>query len=495
MLFLPAVFLIFAVSPLFAQDTISPLPPRLLYITVEPPTGDVSLYWQLSPDNDVAGYIIYRFNELSGWVPVDTLHDPSVSQYSDVTAHANLFTEGYVIAAFDTALNLSPLTDAHTTDLLRADFDSCGASVSLAWTGYKGWGDSLTAYAVYGKEGRGPYRLLDSLPPGVTKDTILPVLPDSLYCFIVRAYHHDGWISLSNRSCVWTRMPTPPLFISCGDLDVTGSSEVHLQFLPDTAAGLRNYLLVRGPSPSGYLDTLAGWTDFAGGVLDYTDDTGDSIRQPLYYRLSAVNSCGRSILSSRPFTVPVPQITHHDFVNLVSWPSSLSYDSLTGYRIYRQTANDPLTLLAGLPPTDTSYEDDIRDLQYQPGNNGTYCYRIEAVGTNQTSPGEMHSFSPLICITTEENVFFPNAFTPNGDGINDLFGPVFSYAPASYHLIIRDRWGTILFESEDYLKKWDGKDLQGRPVVAGSYVYYINARTPGGQTVRKTGQVVVIYPR
>ena len=327
------------------------------------------------------------------------------------------------------------------------------------------------------------------------KDTISPVLPDSLYCFIVRAYHRDGWVSLSNRSCVWTRMLTPPLFISCGDLDVTGSSEVHLQFLPDTAAGLRNYLLVRGPSPSDYPDTLAGWTDFAGGVLDYTDDTGDSIRQPLYYRLSAVNGCGRSLLSSRPFTVPVPQITHRDFINLISWPSSLSYDSLTGYRVYRQTANDPLTLLAELPATDTSYEDNIRDLQYQPGNNGTYCYRIEAVGMNQTPAGERHSFSPLICITTEENVFFPNAFTPNGDGINDLFGPVFSYAPASYHLIIRDRWGTILFESEDYLKKWDGKDLQGRPVVAGSYIFYLNARTPGGRTVRKTGQVTVIYPR
>ncbi len=494
MFFFPLLFFLSITFPGLAQDTISPLPPRLLYITVEPPTGDVSLYWQAGPDTDVAGYIIYR-DQNAGWVAVDTIRDPFATRYRDGTAHAGLFAEGYVIAAYDSALNLSPLTADHTTNLLSVSFDSCRSSVYLSWSGYKGWGDSLTAYAVYGKYVGGSYHLLDSLPPAAGRDTITAVIPNRLYCFIVKAYHRKGWVSLSNRRCVNTHMLIPPAYISCGNMDIPGDQEVHLQFFVDTAAEAHNYLLMRGPSPSYYPDTLAGWTNFVGDELTYTDDTGDSIRQPLYYRLTALNACGRSVLSSRPFTVSVPHITHRDFINHITWPPLLSYDSLTGYRIYRQTGNDPLTLLTDLPPTDTSYEDDVRDLQFQPGNNGTYCYRIEAVGTNHTSAAEMHSFSPLICITTEENIFFPNAFTPNGDGINDLFGPVFSYAPLSYHLIIRDRWGTILFESKDYLRKWDGKDLQGHPVAAGSYVYYLNARTPGGKTVRKTGQVLVIYPR
>ncbi len=495
MITLPVILMFFFINvPLTAQDTISPLPPRLLYITAEPPSGDVSLYWQPSPDKDVAGYIIYR-NQNAGWIAVDTLRDPHATAYRDMSAHAGLFAEGYVIAAYDSALNLSPLTTSHTTNLLQASFDSCKVSVRLSWSGYQGWGDSLAAYAIYGRTSHGPYRLIDSLPPAARHDTVTQILPDSIYCFTVKAWHRNDWVSLSNRRCVSTCMLVPPAFISCGDMDVTDNREVHLQFLLDTTAGIRNYILVRGTSPVSFPDTLADWTGFTGGELSYTDDTGDSIGQPLYYRLTALNACGSSYLSSKPFVLPVPAITYRDFINYISWPPVHSYDTLEGYRIYRQTATGPLTLLAEIPPGDTTYEDNIRDLQYLPGNEGRYCYRIEAVGQILPDAREVHTFSPLICITPEENVFFPNAFTPNGDGINDLFAPVFSFAPTEYHLIIRDRWGTILFESRDYLEKWDGKDLRGHPVSTGSYVFYLDARTADGSNIRKTGQVLVIYPK
>ena len=479
--------------PAGAQDTISPLPPRLQYITVMPPTGDVSLYWTASPDKDVAGYIIYR-NTKNSWVAVDTLRDPYATSYRDGTAHAGLFTEGYVIAAYDSTLNLSPLTDAHTTNLLTTSFDSCGAAIRLGWSGYVGWGDSLVAYTVYGKEGSDPFILYDSLPPAASGDTLLNFIPGKRYCFLVKAYHRNGWVSQSNQRCIRTDMPVPPAFIACGDLQVTDNRLVHLQFFTDTAAGMRDYLLARGPSPSFFPDTLGRWQDHPEEELLYTDDTGDSIREPLYYRLSAINPCGRSVLSSRPFAVPTPHITHRDFINHVVWPAVHSYDTVTAYRLWRQTGNDPPTLLAELTAADTSYDDNIRDLQYQPGTNGVYCYLTEAVGRSGPAAREVHTSSPLICITPGASVFFPNAFTPNGDNINDFFAPVFSFAPDDYHLIIRDRWGTLLFESNDYAMKWDGKDPKGHPVVSGSYVFYLTARTPDGKRIQKTGHVMVIYP-
>jgi gliding motility-associated-like protein len=52
-------------------------------------------------------------------------------------------------------------------------------------------------------------------------------------------------------------------------------------------------------------------------------------------------------------------------------------------------------------------------------------------------------------------IFFPNAFSPNHDGHNDLFRPEVFGQLAKYQLQIFNRWGQKMFESEDYTK--DGK--------------------------------------
>ncbi|MES2779857.1 MAG: T9SS type B sorting domain-containing protein [Bacteroidota bacterium] len=56
-----------------------------------------------------------------------------------------------------------------------------------------------------------------------------------------------------------------------------------------------------------------------------------------------------------------------------------------------------------------------------------------------------------------ECVFFiPNAFTPNNDRINDLFGPRLNCSTLEYSFKLFDRWGQLLFESNDPLDRWDG---------------------------------------
>jgi len=69
--------------------------------------------------------------------------------------------------------------------------------------------------------------------------------------------------------------------------------------------------------------------------------------------------------------------------------------------------------------------------------------------------------------------YIPNAFTPNGDGLNDAFGaiPKYDYV-RRYHLSIFNRWGQQLFETTDINKGWDGS-YQGTPCMLGAYVYRI----------------------
>lgn len=70
------------------------------------------------------------------------------------------------------------------------------------------------------------------------------------------------------------------------------------------------------------------------------------------------------------------------------------------------------------------------------------------------------------------NIFIPNAFTPNGDSINDYFKPIMSCNLDSYHLQIYNRWGERLFESYDQNQKWDGK-YKGKPVPQGVYFWVL----------------------
>jgi gliding motility-associated-like protein len=76
-----------------------------------------------------------------------------------------------------------------------------------------------------------------------------------------------------------------------------------------------------------------------------------------------------------------------------------------------------------------------------------------------------------------DTIYFPNAFSPNGDGKNDTFKGSQNYAITGYRLIIFNRWGQKIFSTTDQRKGWDGS-LNSVPNSAGTYVYsssYINA--------------------
>jgi len=79
--------------------------------------------------------------------------------------------------------------------------------------------------------------------------------------------------------------------------------------------------------------------------------------------------------------------------------------------------------------------------------------------------------------------YLPNAFTPNGDGLNDTFGPIPRYDYVKkYHLSIFNRWGQRIYETTDINKGWDGT-YKGSPSQVGAYVYRIVYEEFGQQPV------------
>ncbi|MCC6815227.1 MAG: gliding motility-associated C-terminal domain-containing protein [Saprospiraceae bacterium] len=73
------------------------------------------------------------------------------------------------------------------------------------------------------------------------------------------------------------------------------------------------------------------------------------------------------------------------------------------------------------------------------------------------------------------SLYMPNAFTPNGDGNNEVFGPVGQFDGLNYYeLNIYDRWGSLLFSSTKPEEMWNGKVMDSDKLVpSGTYVYIL----------------------
>lgn len=89
-------------------------------------------------------------------------------------------------------------------------------------------------------------------------------------------------------------------------------------------------------------------------------------------------------------------------------------------------------------------------------------------------------------------VYIPNSFTPNNDGINDVFLPICSYISENgYSLQIFDRWGSTVFMSTELQNGWDGT-IEGKLAPCQPYSYILHYENGLGQQFRKVGVINLI---
>jgi gliding motility-associated-like protein len=121
-------------------------------------------------------------------------------------------------------------------------------------------------------------------------------------------------------------------------------------------------------------------------------------------------------------------------------------------------------------------------------------YRISLTATS--AQGCVNEVSDIIRVEPDFRVYIPNSFTPNFDGINDEFFPVFSpfgLDPKTYELEIFDRWGKSVFITKDVTKGWNGT-VQGKgvdPMKQEVYIYKIKYKDLEGRIYNKNGSVTV----
>ncbi|MGZ3898779.1 MAG: PKD domain-containing protein, partial [Bacteroidia bacterium] len=97
-----------------------------------------------------------------------------------------------------------------------------------------------------------------------------------------------------------------------------------------------------------------------------------------------------------------------------------------------------------------------------------------------------------IIVAEDYGLYVPNAFTPNGDGVNDIFQPK-GFGIVTYELNIFDRWGERLFTTHKFEEGWAGNYVgrNNEPVEEGVYVWHIKLLNVAGKALELTGKVTL----
>ncbi|WP_354579097.1 gliding motility-associated C-terminal domain-containing protein [Hymenobacter sp. UYP22] len=125
------------------------------------------------------------------------------------------------------------------------------------------------------------------------------------------------------------------------------------------------------------------------------------------------------------------------------------------------------------------------DLQPDP-NQQVVRYRIEATGGGLSAP----SHSNVASVARQIKVFVPTAFTPNGDGLNDVLELKGRFLD-NFRFTVLDRNGQQVFQATNRTQTWDGRIGSAQPVL-GAYAWRFEATDQQGKRLVQHGTVTII---
>ncbi|MBL7870756.1 MAG: gliding motility-associated C-terminal domain-containing protein [Cyclobacteriaceae bacterium] len=319
--------------------------------------------------------------------------------------------------------------------------------------------------------------------------TIIPGAPSSLndvdvicktnYCYQVVTLYPAGTKSFSLEKCGEAFTTVSPTAIN-NISSVVDTNGVTLTWQQDPLFTVEEYAILRNQNNSSF------------GLVNKTinttiEDVGYSTEGAFCYRINYGDKCGNA---SKPgdLICPIRLAATLDNKNVITvrWSRLKGWrNGVSHYRLQKFDKSGGLMLSVDLG-TDTVWVDDQADVI-----NQVVQYQIIAL-PNET--GLINSVSNRIVVTKEANLFYPNAFTPDGVGPteNETFG-VFGQYIVKMELKIFDRWGSMVFFTDES-KPWDGTN-NGRALPEGTYVWNAKIKDFAGRTFSRGSTVVILKKR
>jgi len=210
-----------------------PLPPVLTSVSVQYEKGITELKWTLSPDKNIAAYIVYLYSDDNGnrGDSITTLWDSTATSYKYFSTAYKYFSTSFVVAAYRSPKIpgkegcYSPFSNPLSTIFAKASIDTCNKKIVVSWS-YTPYSKKVTGYSILMSVNGGNFAEATNLGPERNSDTLKVISTDAKYCFIVRANLEDGTVSTSNKAFPLSGVCTKPPVIIPDTADIDTEPEI-----------------------------------------------------------------------------------------------------------------------------------------------------------------------------------------------------------------------------------------------------------------------------
>lgn len=446
-------------------------------------TNQITVTWKNPAANKLRGFTGYILekNDGSGWAAISTITDSLVNTYiDDMAFNADLNSYCYRLATAKVCPNpFVGVTGAEACSMTATATPVSSVQALIEWQPpYNVW--SPSTYNVWS---------FNSLAPPKNEGLVI----DSTK-FLFLGCQYEGYVQIrmtdpltgcevySGKTNQFQLIDLIPSNIDLCVATVTADdSGVELSWGKFIGDDFKYYRVYRAPKGSNDFTLIKELNNVEDTV--YTDNTALVDELAYAYYIEKSDLCGNVQKTGKDYTMHISG-NGADYQIYLQWNNYLGWEPAPSSTELWETNNGiPQRLVSTLGIGTTSFRDDN-----VVNSKAIYCYKVKAQRDATNTCYE--SWSNDVCITFEPTLYFPNAFSPNGDGKNDYFTPIGVFAK-TFEMQIYNRWGILIYKTESQEQGWDGT-VNGSPAPEGVYVF--KARVVGfkDEEVQKTGTVTLI---
>ena len=450
-----------APSGAWFTDPYPTTPCTLDVVTVDTATQNIVLSWQASPDPDIMGYFICQG---SPCMALDTVWGQYNTTYTCTTRSSDSIN-AFRLYAFDSCFSASALTDPYNNVVLQMQSQHCTREIAFSWNEYINMPGGVGQYTLFLKYDNAPYRAVATEPSSSRSISYtIPAGVRQVKAYLQISSNGNNRRALSNiKTFDMMTVDTADFIYTLGVSVSEQCDALQLRFLTDTHFAATGYNIYRR-SDVGSFQMIRTIPPSTNPTLDVVDNDVDLSAHRYTYYISVWDECELIEKTSNRTRQIYATISSNEGTNTISWNPYDGAGNLVNYNLLRKTEGEP-----SWTPVATTQSCTLEDNTTQ---YGRVWYRVEAEYINPQSGHRCFALSQIVEYHGEPTVWVPNIFTPGRDNNNRFLPKTMFVKDKEYTMRIYNRFGLLVFETNDINEAWDGR-YKGKIVPSASYVYII----------------------